>query len=447
LSGTNTDFTSATVVPLLPGETILPGDTKTFSFTVNTPSSPGFYTLSWRMFGPHAGLFGAKFSREIKVGQQPALYVLAKNENQDPNETIYPVGIAPSLGPIHTSCDFEMVAMDIRPDSRGYYLLDKYGFPDWGGNAPDFGGWGAVASRDLVIAPDGNGIYRLGSDGPIDQTVGLPVLSSTPSFSSPKARSLAITRSGRGVYVLDAYGNVRRGGTAPRLSPAAPTWTDPIARRIKLTADQTGYYVLDTYGRVHAGGSALTIEANYAPQISEDWARDFDLTEDGLGYYMLDKYGGIHTGGTAVELTVNLPPTWSEDTAVDIELVDGRWLAEAALTSGLSSMTFVIDDEGDGDWSRSFRLENTGTGGSLTWTASISPQASWVDVTPDSGQTPSELTLSIATLPPKGVGRYNTELSIKAYLEAELVGELEVLIQLLVVDELYTAHLPLVLRQ
>jgi hypothetical protein len=162
---------------------------------------------------------------------------------------------------------------------------------------------------------------------------------------------------------------------------------------------------------------------------------------------MLDKYGGIHTGGTAVELTVNLPPTWSEDMAVDIELVDGRWLDEATLSSNLSSMTFMLDDEGDGDWSRSFRLENTGAGGSLTWTASISPHVDWVRVTPDSGQTPSELTLGIATLPAEGVGRYNTELTIRAYLDAELVNLVEVPIQLLVVDELCTVRLPLVLRR
>ena len=295
-----------------------------------------------------------------------------------------------------------------------------------------------------MIAPDGNGIYRLGNNGQIDKTVGLPELGPQPEV--PNARSLAITQTGRGAYILDSYGLVHRGGTAPSLPPATPTFSSEIAKRIKLTADQTGYYVLDTYGRVHAGGSAAPIEPNYAPHIGEDWARDFDLTQDGLGYLMVDKYGEIHTGGTAVPPTINISPIWASDTAIDIEVVNGLRLAEPYLGPHIPPITFLTDLDGDGIWSRSFSLDNYGWGGTLTWAASTTPTVDWLNIQPPAGQTPGQVKLEISSLPPDGIGAYTTSLTVEAYLDSHLVDTIETTIQLIVAEDLSMVHLPLVTR-
>ena len=106
LSGYNPTFTAETFLSLSSNETVQPGETKTFTFTVVTPTSPGFHSLSWRMTGPVVGLFGAKFFRELKIGQEPALYIFAKEENPLSGQSIYAGGIAPALGPVSTPLNF-----------------------------------------------------------------------------------------------------------------------------------------------------------------------------------------------------------------------------------------------------------------------------------------------------------------------------------------------------
>lgn len=167
-----------------------------------------------------------------------------------------------------------------------------------------------------------------------------------------------------------------------------------------LTADQSGYYVLDTYGRLHSGGSAPAIAPSYSPHVGEDWARDFDLTLDGLGYYMLDKHGAIHAGGTAADLSTNLPPTWSDDTAIDIEVLGSLRLTDPYLGPHISPVLSWADLTGNGNRLHAFSLDNSGWRGTLDWTASTTPAVGWLDIQPPAGQTPGQVQLELTSLPP-----------------------------------------------
>lgn len=47
-----------TIVPLASGETVAPGASRTFSFAVKAPATPGSYPSSWRMRSSEVGMFG-----------------------------------------------------------------------------------------------------------------------------------------------------------------------------------------------------------------------------------------------------------------------------------------------------------------------------------------------------------------------------------------------------
>jgi hypothetical protein len=144
--------------------------------------------------------------------------------------------------------------------------------------------------------------------------------------------------------------------------------------------------------------------------------------------------------------TTRIPPIWASDTAIDIEVVNGLRLAEPYLGPHIPPTTFLADLDGDGIWSRSFSLDNYGWGGTLNWTASTTPTVGWLDIQAPAGQTPAQVQLEVTSLPPEGIGTYETLLVVEAYLGETLVDTIETPLTLIVVDDLSMSYLPLVAR-
>lgn len=56
-----------TALPLGSAETVAPGASRPFNFSITAPATPGSYVTSWRMFGSGIGLFGATASGTVEV--------------------------------------------------------------------------------------------------------------------------------------------------------------------------------------------------------------------------------------------------------------------------------------------------------------------------------------------------------------------------------------------
>jgi hypothetical protein len=151
------------------------------------------------------------------------------------------------------------------------------------------------------------GYYVLDGYGGVHRGGSAPALSpQTPYFGWDIARDIELTPSGTGFYVLDGYGGVHKTGSAPALSPATPFFGFDIAKDLELTSNGLGYYVLDGYGGVHSGGAASSLSPT-TPYFGWNIARDLELTPDSTGYYVLDGYGGIHKGGSAPSISPTTP--------------------------------------------------------------------------------------------------------------------------------------------
>jgi hypothetical protein len=57
--------------PLAPGDSIAPGQRKTFLFSLDVPLVPGVYTVRWRMLREGGGRFGTVFQKQITVNPAP----------------------------------------------------------------------------------------------------------------------------------------------------------------------------------------------------------------------------------------------------------------------------------------------------------------------------------------------------------------------------------------
>jgi hypothetical protein len=401
------------------GEQVSPGASKIFSVQMQAPQPPGYYTTEWRM-SKSGQQFGTRVQMEVKVGNDPALYVLARDKTRSADGTgVYPVGLAePMPAPLDaaTYTWSDAAAFGVLPDASGYHVIARKGFTTWSAGVGVLGvlsysPGGLWAS--LGMLPDGTGFYAIDRNGKLERTDGAAPLSLT-GLPAGLVQNLTVTPDGKGILVIDRRGRVYRAGSAPDLPLPGPLpfpENEAIARRIKMTSDGKGYYILDDYGRLWTSGTAVSLTPNYTLHIGEDWARDFELTKDGQGYYLLDKYGNIHTGGDAQPVTVNLPPTWGSDQAVDLALVDSRVAQVPCLTSSGSTVSMIME-YGGALPSQQVDLWKEGGGSELVWEAVESPLASWLHVSPVSGTTPSDLILSVVEALP--VGTNSTSLEFEA---------------------------------
>ena len=422
-------------VPLAPGETIAPGARKTFRFEINAPAVDGYYLTAWRMRRADGTWFGPTAQQTVKVGNEPAYYVLSKVDHPDIG-SVYPGGLATPLTPPIDYWNWSQVqALALTPDFKGYQMLDYQGGVWQGGNAPAIGGHGFVPNaRDILLRPDGTSYYILDRYGVLTRSSGAPSISPAPAtFPAGNARSAVLTPDGAGVYVLGSDGTIHVGGTAQPLANA-PYFGADLARRLVLTADGRGGYVLDSYGRVWPIGDALPITPNYEFRMGEDWARDIELTADGKGYYLLDKEGGLHTGGTAVMPTIPTPFWPGQDVAVDLEVADSRSLdglivdppavAVQTQSGAPHNLTVSVDSR---------------KGGATPWTATA--DQGWISVDPQSGVTPGTLSLTLIpnSLPP---GVYQANVTVRSDGQATVV----VPVTMTLVDARYQVNLPMALR-
>ena len=432
-------FVYSTRALLTPDEAVAPGEQTTFAVTLDAPSAEGYFTTEWRMLEDGAYPFGLGVSHQIKVGDEPAYYVLSK-DGSGPGGGVYAGGLAPGLPPAtHFTAWHLTKAVQFSTDGKGYQLLDYQGGVWQSGTAVAIGGHGFVPQAvDILLRHGDTTYYILDAYGRLIASYGAyPITPAPPTFGSPIVRSAALTADSRGVYVLDGYGTIYTGGTAPPLSPAIPGLGSDIAKRIKLTKDGTGYYVLDAYGRLWNGGTAPPLAPDYAYHVGEDWARDFELTEDGLGYYLLDKEGRVHTGGTAVPPTQNLTPVWSgQDMALDLELVDSRALGAPSVSADY----LVFLSTPDRPQSQTVALSSS-NGSALNWSAET--DQGWIESSPSSGVLPAAITVSVD---PAHTGIGIHEGRVLLYSDGPVSDPIEVAVELHVVEHLYTTYLPMIGR-
>jgi hypothetical protein len=316
-----------------------------------------------------ASWFGRTISVNVKVGNQPALQVLT-------TQGIFAGGLAttPFSPPAGYSNWPAAKLWKLTTDKRGYYMLDSFGGYWYGGNTFPLTSKGAVLNlQDMAIGPDGVSYYELLGDGSIyrcDQIGCSSAFTTVPI--GIQARSLALTADGKGVYVVDGFGNVYRGGNAPALSGAVGVpLSSNLVRRIKLTPSGTGYYLMDMYGRIWNGGSAPALSPGYTPQIGVDWARDFEVTADGSGFYLLAKTGAIYPGGAAVPLTVNVPPTSPNDIGRSLALVDARTSGGPYLQVNPTGLGLYYAYGSGKNPTFSITIANASGVGSIDWTATL----------------------------------------------------------------------------
>lgn len=396
-------------------QSVAPGATVTFNFTLTAPATLGFYTNTWRMRQGSSGWFGDSAGDQTVVGNQPALYVLTTDPNRN-GTIVYRGGIAPDLGQPHDRgtppCTEYTVhvapqAFQLTTNRRGYYMVFANDRVCWGGEALDVGGvaWPLEPRtiQDIAVWPGMVTYVTLDADGElryasVPPPISLITTAPAPCGSMQTARSVALTPDGRGLYVMDARGCIYRSDRAPELPRLSNVpFADNSARKLKLTPSGTGYYILDQYGRVWNGGDAPALAPRYSI-ASSDWARDFELTSGGRGYYLLAKDGSIWTGGAAPALTFNPPPTWpGQDVARDLAL------AYSVEEFGLAvpppaSLALMRDPHGNTSGSVTLHLEGAG-GQTMSWQASLSPNVSWLRLNAQSGTTPFDLVLSHGNLP------------------------------------------------
>jgi hypothetical protein len=409
-SGGDDGFWTNARIELGSSETIAPGQQKAFTFQLTAPATPGYYYTFWRMVKEGVTPFGLAAFQTVKVGNQPALYVLSKVKNASTGG-VYAGGIARGIAPPVNYHGYWNAArsMAFLDSGLGYQLLDSEGAIWQAGMAQPMGGANPVQSssaRQILYKRSSSAFYVLDAYGNLQNSFGASAFSpATPTFGDQRIRAFALTPDEKGVYVLSGDGTIYRGGSAPLLSPSTPNFGADIAKRIKVTKSGTGYYVLDAYGRLWNGGSAPAMTASYGFHVGEDWARDFALTGDEKGFYMLDKEGGIHVGGTAIPLTVNVPPTWpGQDVAVELAVIDSR--VTTGVQVAVQNLSFLCLP----NQTHTAALNLTSAGGAASWNAA-SDSTDWLIVSPSSGTTPSALVISVK---PKSTGNVTGHVTINS---------------------------------
>jgi hypothetical protein len=436
LSASGAGFAIPARINLPSGSTTAPGQEVTFGFTVVAPATPGYYTVRCRM-AQDGGPFGSALSLSIKVGNEPAYYMLRAAFAAQGGGLIARGLGAPIQPPVGYQYWERAVNFELTLDGTGYFLLDKTGYIMWAGTAPDIGSIAAESPAvELVLGPDRQGYYVINANGKLWGGGGyMDINPRPPTFNDGRVRSFAVTSDYRGAYVLDKNGNVYTGGTAKPLNPAISACAADSALKIKLTRDGKGYYVLDRNGGVHNGGAAPELKANYSLHLGEDWARDFALTEDGIGYFMMDKFGGIHSGGSVYATMQKPDPVWTDGTAVGLGVADSHVVsalmanppAITELTTPSSPMTQVVKVDS--------------TSGSMTWRAATNQ--SWLKLEAQVASTPGAI---VITADPRGLPLGTHQAAVTISADGAANSPLTIPVQLSIVDHLHTVFLPQIIR-
>ena len=68
-------------VPMKPAETVRPGEVARFEVRLQAPQTPGYYATEWRM-SRGVNEFGLEVDMKVKVGNDPAIYVLPRDSSR-----------------------------------------------------------------------------------------------------------------------------------------------------------------------------------------------------------------------------------------------------------------------------------------------------------------------------------------------------------------------------
>jgi hypothetical protein len=315
------------------GVSVTPGQIATFTVPLRAPNSETAVWTRWRMQRVGVGAFGAAAMRKVKVGAQPALYVL-RGDGQ-----VFNGGFAPSLVPSNTWGFDNARDLELAYNGTGGYVFDA------------FGNWHYVAAAGMTAGPNedisfiplkdvsfsdarevnllGATYWLMNGDGAFNAVGGQALPTTWPAIAfNNQAISFDLTPARVGIYMLLRDGTITRSSDAP-IVPNTPVFAGQDRfRKIHLTADGAGYYVMDKFGQVFNGGAAPALTPPPGFPAASDVAIDFELTADGQGYYLLTSDGAIYAGGNAPAIT-NPTATWSVDASVgriarDLVLLDSR---------------------------------------------------------------------------------------------------------------------------
>jgi hypothetical protein len=308
---------------------VSPGATVTFQIPMKAPAAEGVYATDWRMVSDSLSLwFGRTSNQTVKVGSNPAMYVLRGDGN------IFNLGTANPLSPTQTWTWDAARVLALNSRDNGGWVYDLYGVGHNVSQAQFIainqyskpGLTKEVIQRDSFYwLLDGHGtISIMGASA-----LGPPL----PTYSGDVARSFALTNDYKGAYILLQDGTIAIAGNAPTLTPSTPVVSGDWARRIKLTPDGRGYYVLSMTGQIYTGGQAPSLPQSTPIWPGQDWAVDFAVTQDGQGYYVLTKDGMVYAGGTAAPITINEPVPWTVNPSIGVVARD-LVLTDSSVISG-----------------------------------------------------------------------------------------------------------------
>ncbi|MBI4787808.1 MAG: VCBS repeat-containing protein [Chloroflexi bacterium] len=363
---------------------VAPGGIATFTIQLRTPNSNTYATTNWRMNRIGASNFGAAASRRVKVGNQPAYYVL-RGDGQ-----IYNGGLATNVVTPQTTWTWDAARqLAWFHNNAGGFVFDLYGpwhyAPAAGmtfGPNQDLGavdtGYTSVGTESLREVDLGGSTYwQMDINGNFYPVGGPALISGLPAApGNGQAISFALTPNRDGVYMLLRDCSIRR-STSATIVPSTPTFSgQDRCRKIKVTANGLGYYVMDKFGQVYNGGAAQAITPPAGFPSTSEVAADFELTADGKGYYLLTLDGSIYAAGTAASITTNSTPTWTVNTnaggvARDLVLVDGRLYAGPVLQVSPSAVIVFHNIGSSNDTGFGLTLSNVGGSGPLNWTATV----------------------------------------------------------------------------
>lgn len=189
---------------------------------------------------------------------------------------------APALKP-PVYFEFDL-ARRLVPWNEGFYVLDAFGMVHTGGGARELP-LAAVFEEEIACDIE---IVEVKSPtlDPVERRIPTPPLPGKTSYKPAAA-----------YYLLDVYGRIYATGGLPQLGH--PCFDQPVAVDMALTPSGRGYYVVDAFGNVYGFGDAQ-VHPGETPVFFEKRIERIVATGD--GYALLDCYGLVYSAGeTKVE--------------------------------------------------------------------------------------------------------------------------------------------------
>jgi hypothetical protein len=128
----------------------------------------------------------------------------------------------------------------------------------------------------------------------------------------------------------------------------------------------------------------------------------------------------------------------------DPEIYIRRWIEIPTLEVSFDASTFLVEAGAANPSPRHIGVDNVATDDVITWTASISPTVGWLDITPISGTTPATITVTVDV---SGLSALIAETQIIVDGGEEVWnGPQTIPVRLVVAEEIYNVHLPVVFK-